>query len=42
MQTQWQMIHERLSLVGLNFPPNTVAKEELGNEQSDDQVEDLS
>lgn len=41
MQTQWQRIRERLSLVGLNFPPNPVAGEELDNEQPDDQVEDL-
>lgn len=41
MQTQWQRIRERLSLVGLNIPPNLVAGEELDNEQPDDQVEDL-
>lgn len=41
MQTQWKRIHERLSLVGLNFPPNPVAGEELDSEQPDDQVEDL-
>ncbi|KAM3285811.1 hypothetical protein P3S67_024610 [Capsicum chacoense] len=41
MQTQWQRIRERLSLVGLNIPPNLVAGEELDNEQPDDQVDDL-
>lgn len=41
MQTQWQRIRERLSLVGLNLPPNLVAGEQLDNEQPDDQVEDL-
>lgn len=41
MQTQWQTIRERLSLVGLNFPSNPVAGVELDNEQPDDQVEDL-
>lgn len=41
MQTQWQRIRERLSLLGLNFPPNPVAGEGFDNEQLDDQVEDL-
>ncbi|CAN4080103.1 unnamed protein product [Withania somnifera] len=41
MQTQWQRICERLSLAGLNFPPNLIAREQLDNEQPDDQVEDL-
>lgn len=41
MQTQWKRIHERLSLAGLNFPPNPVAGKELDSEQPDDQVEDL-
>ncbi|KAJ8567547.1 hypothetical protein K7X08_019755 [Anisodus acutangulus] len=41
MQTQWQRIRERLSLLGLNFPPNPVTGEGLDNEQLDDQVEDL-